>query len=253
MKLTKMVSGALAAALMATTMYTPAFAAEADLANGDYTGTIHFLNGNGSGNKSMCDPIFVHEADVELTDDGAELTFYVAYPIPAFAGQGADGTVKDVTMTIDGQTYNAVSDIDSKPEKTFDTAGALFGINEGDTLPTQVLTVDLPRSAVDNLEQGVETSAYVNVFMNMTQSFYVQVTDLKAADNDNSSEETTEQSMEITAEVAEKPSEPTYTVTVPSAVSMGTLSSEAENKQAYDVTVKAADLNGTLSVKAPES
>ena len=51
MKLTKMVSGALAAALMATTMYTPAFAAEADLANGDYTGTIHFLNGNGSGNK----------------------------------------------------------------------------------------------------------------------------------------------------------------------------------------------------------
>lgn len=253
MKLTKMVSGALAAALMATTMYTPAFAAEADLANGDYTGTIHFLNGNGSGNKSMCDPIFVHEADVELTDDGAELTFYVAYPIPAFAGQGADGTVKDVTMTIDGQTYNAVSDIDSKPEKTFDTAGDLFGINEGDTLPTQVLTVDLPRSAVDNLEQGVETSAYVNVFMNMTQSFYVQVTDLKAADNDNSSEETTEQSMEITAEVAEKPSEPTYTVTVPSAVSMGTLSSEAENKQAYDVTVKAADLNGTLSVKAPES
>ena len=59
--------------------------------------------------------------------------------------------------------------------------------------------------------------------------------------------------MGITAEVAEKPSEPTYTVTVPSAVSMGTLSSEAENKQAYDVTVKAADLNGTLSVKAPES
>ena len=29
-------------------------------------------------------------ADVELTDDGAELTFYVAYPIPAFAGQGAE-------------------------------------------------------------------------------------------------------------------------------------------------------------------
>ena len=32
----------------------------------------------------------------------------------------------------------------------------------------------------------------------------MQVTDLKAADNDNSSEETTEQSMEITAEVAGK-------------------------------------------------
>lgn len=88
MKLTKMVSGALAAALMATTMYTPAFAAEADLANGDYTGTIHFLNGNGSGNKSMCDPIFVHEADVELTDDGAELTFLCSVSHSGFCRTG---------------------------------------------------------------------------------------------------------------------------------------------------------------------
>lgn len=46
----------------------------------------------------MCDPIFVHEADLTLTDTEAELTFYVAYPIPAFPDQGTDGTVLDVVI-----------------------------------------------------------------------------------------------------------------------------------------------------------
>ncbi|MFR6164104.1 MAG: hypothetical protein ACLUJR_14670 [Mediterraneibacter gnavus] len=45
-----------------------------------------------------------HEADIELTDDTAGLTFYVAYPIPSFADQGTDGTLKDVVMTIDVNT-----------------------------------------------------------------------------------------------------------------------------------------------------
>ena len=66
MRLKKLLSGALAAAMMTTMMCGTAFAAEP--ANGDYTGEIHFLNANGSGNKSMCDPIFVHEADLTLTD-----------------------------------------------------------------------------------------------------------------------------------------------------------------------------------------
>ena len=69
MRLKKLLSGALAAAMMTTMMCGTAFAAEP--ANGDYTGEIHFLNANGSGNNSMCDPIFVHEADLTLTDTEA--------------------------------------------------------------------------------------------------------------------------------------------------------------------------------------
>ena len=73
MRLNKIVSGAAVAAMLGTMMCTTAFAA--DYTDGDYTGEIHFLNANGSGNYSMCDPIFVHEAELALTADNAELTF----------------------------------------------------------------------------------------------------------------------------------------------------------------------------------
>ena len=247
MRLKKITAGAVAAAMMASMMCGSAFAAEP--ANGNYTGEIHFLNANGSGNNSMCDPIFVHEADVTLTDDTAELTFYVAYPIPAFPDQGTDGTILDVVLTVDDTEYEAESDITTKPEKEFDTTAALFGVNAGDVLPTQILTVDLPRDAVDDLEKGtVAASAYVNSVMNSTQNFFVQVTDLQPVGGD---EEADTKDMEITAEVEETVSAPSYEVTVPSAVEMGTLSAEQDNAEEYEIDVEAAGLNGTVSVTAP--
>ena len=110
-----------------------------------------------------------------LTDDAAELTFYVAYPIPAFSDQGTDGTIKDVVFTVDGTEYAAESDITAKPEKVFDTDASLFGISAGDELPTQVLSVELPRDVLDELAAGtVSASAYVNVFMNTTQNFFCE-------------------------------------------------------------------------------
>ena len=246
MKLRKFLSGAVTAALFGTMMCSTVFAAEP--ANGSYTGEIHFLNANGSGNNSMCDPIFCHEADVVLTDDSAELTFYVAYPIPAFPDQGTDGTVLDVVLTVDGTEYKAESDITTKPEKEFDTTAALFGVNEGDVLPTQVLSVELPRDVLDDLEAGtVSASAYVNVVMNSTQNFFVKVTDLQASGS--AAEETKD--MQITADVEKTISQPSYTVTVPSAVSMGTLSAEKDNVYVYAVDVEAEDLNGELSISAP--
>lgn len=212
----KILSGAVATAMISTMLCGTAFAAEP--ADGSYTGEIHFLNANGTGNNSMCDPIFVHEADVELTADSAELTFYVAYPIPAFPDQGTDGTVKDVKFTVDGTEYKAESDITTKPEKEFDTNAALFGVNAGDVLPTQVLTVELPRDVLDDLEAGkVAASAYVNVVMNSTQNFFVKVTDLQAAggSQEPGGDTQNQQNMQITADVQEVVSEPEYTVTVP--------------------------------------
>lgn len=258
MKIKKIAAFALSA-VMALNMCATVFAAEAEpttQANGDYTGTIHFHNASNPANYSMCDSIFAHAADVTLTDTNAEVTFYVAYPIPAFSDQGTDGTIKDVTMTVEGQTYTGRSDINTKAKKTFDTAGALFGINAGDELATQAVTVDLPRSAVDSFDDGIDTSAYVNVFMNATQDFVVKITDLKAKEttgNDNTEDTENEKSMEITAEVAQPVSEPSYTVTVPASAALGTLSADEDTSVKYDVTVKASDLNGTLSVTAPET
>ena len=250
MRLNKIVSGAAAAAMLGTMMCTTAFAA--DYTDGDYTGEIHFLNANGSGNYSMCDPILVREAELALTADNAELTFYVAYPIPAFPDLGTDGTILDVVLTVDGTGYTAESDITTKPEKVFDTTVKLFGITEGESYPTQVLTVDLPRDAVDDLETGtVSASAYVNSVMNSTQNFLIQVTNIQSVGGETEPADTKD--MQITADVQEVVSAPSYTVTVPPSVSMGTLSADKDTSKEYNVDVKAENLNGTLSISAPET
>ena len=250
MRLNKIVSGAAAAAMLGTMMCTTAFAA--DYTDGDYTGEIHFLNANGSGDYSMCDPIFVHEAELALTADNAELTFYVAYPIPSFPDLGTDGTILDVVLTVDGTEYTAESDITTKPEKVFDTTATLFGITEGESYPTQVLTVDLPRDAVDDLEAGtVSASAYVNSVMNSTQNFFIQVTNIQSVGGETEPADT--EDMQITADVQEVVSEPTYMVTVPDKVELGTLSTKEDKSLSYTVGVVASNLNGTLSVSAPET
>lgn len=254
MRLKKLMTGALSVAMLGTMMCTTAFAA--DYTDGDYTGEIHFLNANGTGAASMCDPIFVHEAEVTLDADSAELTFYVAYPIPAFPSMGTDGTILDVKFTVNDTEYTAESNITTKPEKVFDTTSGLFGITEGESYPTQVLTVDLPRDAVDDLEAGtVAASAYVNSVMNSTQNFFVQVTDLQPVGGEETPSEPSAdtQDMQITANVEESVSAPDYSVTVPSAVSMGTLSADEDNTMEYTVDLAASDLNGTVSVTAPES
>lgn len=245
MKIKKIAALALTA-VMALGMSTTAFAAETTLANGDYTGTIHFHNASSPENYSMCDSIFAHTADVELTDDAANLTFYVAYPVPAFSSQGVNGTITDVKMVLDDVEYVGTCDIETKALKEFDTAGALFGINAGDQLPTEAVTVSLPRSAVDSFESGIATNAFVNVVMNTTVDFVVKITNLTAA-----APKADEQSMEITANVEEVVSVPTYTVTVPASVALGTLGTEEDTVMNYNVSVKAADLNGTLTVAAP--
>ena len=258
MRLNKIVSGAAVAAMLGTMMCTTAFAA--DYTDGNYTGEIHFLNANGTGAASMCDPIFVHEAELALTADNAELTFYVAYPIPSFPDLGTDGTILDVVLTVDGTEYTAESDITTKPEKVFDTTAKLFGITEGESYPTQVLTVDLPRDAVDDLEAGtVSTSAYVNSVMNSTQNFFIQVTNIQSVGGETEEPDQPEvpaeetQDMQISADVKEAVSTPDYTVTVPSTVALGTLKTEEDNSLPYTVDVVASNLNGTLSVSAPET
>ena len=136
----------------------------------------------------------------------------------------------------------------------FDTTASLFGITEGESYPTQVLTVDLPRDAVDDLEAGtVSASAYVNSVMNSTQSFFIQVTDLQSVGGTPQEPSADTKDMQITANVEESVSAPSYTVTVPSSVELGTLSTEEDNAMPYVVDVTASDLNGEIAVTAPET
>lgn len=249
-------SAALAFTLVAGSANLTAFAAEDTLTNGTYTSTIHFHNASNPANYSMCDSIFAHEADIVLTNDNAEVTFYVAYPIPAYSDQGTDGTIKDVTMSYDGSTYTGSSDITTKAEKNFDTTGALFGITAGDSLTTQAVTVTLPREAVNSFSDGIETSAYVNVVMNSTTDFVVKITNLSLVSSSDSDDttatETSTKEVEVSADIAAPAA--TYTVTIPESVAFGTLSSETDNTLDFSVEVAAANLGtGYVEVASAES
>ena len=243
----RIASTALALSLVAGMSTTTAFASET--ANGDYTGTIHFYKESDPSSTSMCDAIFAHTADITLTDDTAAVTFYVAYPIPAFPDQGTDGTIKDVVVTYNETAYTGVSDITTKAEKVFDTTSALFGITADESYPTQSVTLELPREAVSSFADGLYTSTYVNVVMNSTQYFYVKITDLVAVSTESDDTpaettpvvtETTTKQVQVSAEVAAP--QATYMVTIPESVTLGTLSADADSSVEYSVEVTAENL-----------
>ncbi len=250
----RVAASTVALSLIASIGAVGAFAA-APAENGSYTGSIRVYKDKTTEfvdkNVSMCDSLFDHDVDVTLTDDGAQLDVYVAYPVPNFSSQGKDGTLKDMTLTIGETQYTATSDIETKEMRTFDAKGAMFGVEAGKEYQTQKVTFTLPRDAMDALEQGVASSAYVNVVMNMTQNFVVQVKDLTPVEEPApEATETSEKSMNVTADI--KAPEATYTVTIPESVSMGNLSAEQDNVLSYQVDVTAANMgDGYVEVSAP--
>lgn len=58
--------------------------------------------------------------------------------------------------------------------------------------------------------------------------------------------------MEITAIVEENNGLPNYSVVIPAAVSMGSLSKKTDNVQEYEIIVRSEDKNGIVTVSAPE-
>lgn len=238
----RVISGLMTAALLCTAFVGTAFADEnADAARkeGNYTASIHMYKADDPTTTSMCDAIFAHTADITYSADSTVLSFYVAYPIPAFPTQGTDGTIKDVVATYDGTEYTAKIDVTSKPEKTFDATNSLFGITAGDSLPTEVVTLTLPAAAIDSLDDGISLSVYVNSVMMSTQGFVLKGTDLTYVPAPT---ETSSSSTELTATVEKN--QPSYTVTVPSTVALGTLSKTEDTSKEFSVEVAAENFDG---------
>ena len=247
------VAGAVSLCMMLGMGAVSAFAA-GPYTNGDYTAKVAFLHET-KDQASMCNVLFDHDADIKVADGTAALSVYAAYPVPAFADQGADGTVKNVVMTLGGETYAAVTDLETKPLREFDESNPAFGVTAGQTLPTQVLTFKIPADQLDGLaEAPAKTDAYVNVVMNTDVVFRLKVTDIVKAgsepDVDILPDETQQQTMQVTANV-EAP-QPTYSFTIPEAVAMGTLSAEKDNAVAYTVDVSTENQGaGRVVVSAP--
>ncbi len=124
---------------------------------------------------SMSDPMFAEKVDVTLKGKVAEFKFYVAYPIPAFKDMGKDGTLKNFFITYDGKKYVGKSDISSKPMKPAKKDAPFFGLEKGKDIAMQVITVKLPKAALD--ESVLAAGAYVNVMMNTDVNFRIKLTD----------------------------------------------------------------------------
>lgn len=59
--------------------------------------------------------------------------------------------------------------------------------------------------------------------------------------------------MEVSANIADKTSAPSYSILVPASLGMGALSSQKDNLQEYDITVKTSESKGTITVSTPEN
>ena len=67
------------------------------------------------------------------------------------------------------------------------------------------------------------------------------------------SEKTSENTIKITADIPASITSPTYTVNIPTAVSMGALQSVGDNVQEYTLSVKSKEKSGSVVISAPES
>ena len=248
----KVIAVALALCMIASMGAVSAFAA-GPYTDGSYTAKVAFLH-ESKEQASMCNVLFDHDADITVKDGTASISVYAANPVPAFPDQGADGTVKNVVMTIDGVEYPAVSDITTKPLREFDETNPAFGVEAGKSIATQVLTFNVPADKLDAMATApAKVGAYVNVVMMTDVIFRLKVTDIVktvAPEVPQQPTETSSKAMQVTADVAAPA--PTYNVTIPEAVTMGTLSAEADNTVAYQVNVNAKNLGtGKVVVSAP--
>ena len=258
----KLIASATSLALVLTTFSATAFAATDTYANGSYDATIHMYKADQPSSTSMCDAIFDHDAEVKLTDDATIITFYVAYPIPNYPELGTDGTLLDVVATYNDEEYTADLDVTSLTERVFDETNGIFGTVEGTSYPTEAVTITLPAAAIDDIAttsgNGLYLSVYVNAVMNSTQYFYLRLSDLTLStstasddttDEGSTAKETSEQASTVIGTVEKNT--PSYTVTVPSSVALGTLSKEEDTTVAYDVEVAAENFDGqSVEVKA---
>lgn len=127
------------------------------------------VNSDGKNKASMCNALFSEHVDIDVNDDMATMKIYVAYPVPAFASMGKDGTVKDFVITYNGREYRGISDIESKPEMTVRETNILFGLIKDKKISSQIVTFKLPKEALK--AKYLDAKALVNVVMNKVVDF----------------------------------------------------------------------------------
>ena len=147
------------------------------LADGKYVASATMLHENKEQN-SMCNIMFDENVYIDINGDTATLKLLVANPVPAFPDQGKDGTVKNLVIKYDGKGYNASSELGTGKKMTPKESNPTFGFEKGKQYDAQVLTVQLPKAAIEDGET-LTTSAYVNVVMMSDVNFRIRLTNVQ--------------------------------------------------------------------------
>ena len=185
---------------------------------------------------------------------------YVVNPIPA---NGQPNPIKELHLYYgNGENiFRPSKDSSDYTERTFDIDCPAYGIKAGDYLMATPLSFAMgddstgPKGHIKALEKGVNGYYLFTDGTRIDCTF--QLSDFQLVWDHGKAPaakptETSQQSAQITASV--EASKPTYSVKVPEAVAMGTLSKEQDNTTDYTVDVTAENLgSGKVVVSAPEA
>ena len=144
---------------------------------------------------SMCNKFFAEEVQMVEKEDNVVLKMYIAY-LEKYDSEKTGETLKDFVVTFEGQEYKGKSDVTTKPLKAARETNEAFGLVKGKEVPTQVVTVELPKKAF--LENHLDAKASVIAMGGTTAEFDMVVTDKESSDsNKNENKDEIEKIHEI--------------------------------------------------------
>lgn len=145
-----------------------------DFSDGTYTANVSMMKYYSISEYSMCSALFYDSADITISGDTATLTLYLINPIPMYQNYGTP--LLDIVFEYEGKQYSGTLDESLVYTKHFDYAAGF--IDSAGEYSCNPITVTLPIEAIKNTTDGTLTcTAYVNVIMNSTQTFFVFLTD----------------------------------------------------------------------------
>lgn len=155
------------------------------ITEGSYICDVSMRQGSDFSTESMCNKLFYKKADIVYKDGNATLTLYVIDPIPNYASYGTP--LSNINFSYNGSTYSASLNNSAKVAKSFDVAQGF--IPEAGNYYTSLVTVTLPVKAIEESVNGKLTcSAHIDAVMNITQSFYVVLSNLQKGQTPNESQ-----------------------------------------------------------------
>ncbi len=243
MKLKKIIATTSAMLMLTSTMAMGVFAEETGgvpTVDGKYNATLQAMR-DGSDEAtvgtslSMASGVFIDTADVTIAGDEATIDVYIANPLPNFSAEGA--TLADVVLTdvnsapLPTPTYLYEPNIADRP---IAVTGPNLEPNMMGTAPNtayacDVLTFTVPTSVLN--DSHINIAPYVslmasNVEFDLVLSNYRDYVKPEADISFSQSD--------LTAEVV---ASPTYSVSIPMAINLGTVNFIDDVNVAYNVSV----------------